>query len=53
MSAGSRRELHDVFELARNTGIRPEVVRYPLERVGDAIDALHNGQIVGRAVVLP
>ncbi|WP_160573516.1 alcohol dehydrogenase catalytic domain-containing protein [Actinomadura physcomitrii] len=53
VSAGSRTELAELFELVRRTGIRPEVKCYPLDRAAEAVDAVEAGRILGRAVVLP
>jgi alcohol dehydrogenase, propanol-preferring len=50
---GSRDELAEVVELCRSTMVRGEVQRFPLTAVHEAIAALRNGHLSGRAVLIP
>lgn len=50
---GSRSELIEVLELARSGRITVHVERFSLEQAPAAYEALHNGDIQGRAVVIP
>ena len=52
-SWGSLPELHDVIALAERGLLKPEVTTFPLARVEDAYQALHDGKLGGRAVVVP
>jgi propanol-preferring alcohol dehydrogenase len=52
-SWGSLPELHDVIALAERGLLKPEVTTFPLARVEDAYQALHDGRLLGRAVVVP
>ncbi|ONH21863.1 alcohol dehydrogenase catalytic domain-containing protein [Pseudofrankia asymbiotica] len=51
VSTGSREDLGRVLDLARAGGLRAETVRYPLEKVGEALAALEAGTVLGRAVI--
>ena len=46
-------DAHDVVRLAEQGLIRSDADLFPLDRVGDAYDALHLGTLRGRAVVTP
>lgn len=46
-------EMRELIALAARGGIAAHVTRYPLERVADAYQALHDGTIEGRAVICP
>jgi propanol-preferring alcohol dehydrogenase len=50
---GSAIELMEVLELARRGAIRPEIERFPLNRVEDAYQRLRDGTLTGRAVIVP
>lgn len=50
---GSRSELVEVLELGARGLIRPEVTTFPLERVGEAYEAMRKGTLRGRAVIVP
>lgn len=50
---GSRPELAEVLELGRTGRLRVAVTRFPLSAAADAISALHGGDLVGRAVLVP
>ena len=47
----SRREIDELLRLAATGKIRSEVVRFPLDRINDAIKELLEGRVAGRAVV--
>lgn len=51
--AGTRRDLHDVLALARQGRIRAKVERHPLAEATRVLDDLEQGNIEGRAVLLP
>jgi propanol-preferring alcohol dehydrogenase len=46
-------EMRELIALAARGGIAAHVTRYPLERVAEAYQALHDGTIEGRAVICP
>jgi propanol-preferring alcohol dehydrogenase len=50
---GTRPELIEVIEMARSGALRPQVELFPLREAADVYRRLHDGQIAGRAVVLP
>ena len=50
---GSRSELAEVVALCRSGAVKPEVERFPLAAVHDAIAALRGGTLAGRAVLIP
>lgn len=50
---GSKLELMELVALAEAGVIAPRVSRYPLTEVQTAIDKLREGQVVGRAVIVP
>ena len=52
-SWGSLPELHEVVALARQGSIRIEVERFALEEAIDGYRRLKDGDVDGRAVVLP
>jgi len=52
-SWGSLPELHEVIALADRGLLKPEVTTFPLTRVEHAYQALRDGKLVGRAVVVP
>ena len=50
---GSRSELIEVFDLARSGAIAVEIETFSLEDAPRAYDLLHQGQLRGRAVIIP
>lgn len=50
---GSAIELIEVLDLARAGKIEARVERFPLDRVGDAYEKMRNGELEGRAVIVP
>ena len=50
---GTASELGEVLALARAGAITAHTQRFPLERVGEAYDALRDGTLEGRAVICP
>ncbi len=50
---GSIAELREVIALAARGDLRAHVTRFPLERIGEAYAALHDGTLDGRAVITP
>jgi alcohol dehydrogenase, propanol-preferring len=50
---GSIGEMRELIALAARGGIAAHVTRYPLERVAEAYQALHDGAVEGRAVICP
>jgi alcohol dehydrogenase, propanol-preferring len=50
---GSIAELRELIALAANGRIRAHVTRYPLTQAAQAYQALHDGNVEGRAVVCP
>jgi propanol-preferring alcohol dehydrogenase len=46
-------DARDVLALAEDGRLRSEIDEFPLDRVGDAYDALEQGTLRGRAVVIP
>ena len=50
---GNYNELREVIELAKKGMIRHHLSKFRLSNVNDAIKLLKNGDIVGRAVVIP
>lgn len=52
-SWGTLPELVEVIALAESGRITPRITTYPLERAGDAYDALRRGEMNGRAVIVP
>ncbi len=50
---GSRAELQELVTLAKQGIIRPHVTTFPLSQVAEAFQALVEGKIRGRAVVVP
>jgi len=48
---GTRRELEEVFELARSGAIRPHVETHPIDETPAILDAMRRGEILGRAVI--
>lgn len=50
---GSAPELIEVIELARTGAIRAHVERFPLDRVEEAYHRMRNGELRGRAVIVP
>jgi propanol-preferring alcohol dehydrogenase len=50
---GSRAELAEVVALCRSEVVKPEVERFPLTAFQDAIAALREGNLSGRAVLVP
>ncbi len=50
--AGSRKDLRDALEFAAKCALRPRVTRYSLERAGEALTAMHDRALRGRAVLV-
>jgi propanol-preferring alcohol dehydrogenase len=50
---GNYNELREVIELAKKGAIKHHIERFALPKVNDAIDLLREGNIVGRAVIIP
>ncbi|MGA1837938.1 NAD(P)-dependent alcohol dehydrogenase [Herbiconiux sp. 11R-BC] len=50
---GSRSELEEVLDLARSGSVRVHVERFSLDEAPEAYRRLHEGDIRGRAVVVP
>jgi alcohol dehydrogenase, propanol-preferring len=50
---GSLGEMREVIALAARGHLRAHVTRYPLERVAEAYQAVHDGALEGRAVICP
>lgn len=50
---GSRRDLHDVFSLASDGRVKATLSTFPLEQTANTISKLAQGEIVGRAVIVP
>lgn len=50
---GNYNELAEVIELAKIEKIRHHVEKFGLKDINNAINSLHNGRIVGRAVIMP
>ena len=50
---GTRAELMEVLDLARAGAIHVEVERYGIEQAPEAYQRLHDGEVRGRAVVVP
>ena len=50
---GTRDELAEVLELAREGRIQSRIQTYPLQKINDALSDLRAGHIEGRAVVTP
>jgi len=50
---GSIVELREVIALAASGRLHAHVIRYPLERAAEAYEALHDGTLDGRAVIVP
>jgi len=50
---GSRVELMEVIAMARDERIHAETTNFPLERAADVYRKLKNGEIAGRAVLIP
>ena len=50
--AGSRKDLRDALAFAANYAVRPRVTPFPLERAGEALSAMHDRALRGRAVLM-
>lgn len=50
---GNHNELAEVLALARSGTITAQVEHYPLEKINDVFDRLENGEVRGRAVLVP
>lgn len=50
---GSLPELIELISLVENRGIKSHNVYYPLERAGEAYEAMRSGNLEGRAVIVP
>lgn len=49
----TRADARDFLDLAAKIGLRPRVTRFPLDRVGDALEAVAADRVDGAAVVVP
>ena len=49
--AGSRKDLRDALAFAAEYDVRPRVSRYSLEQAGEALGAMHDRALRGRAVL--
>ncbi len=50
--AGSRMDLRDALAFAAKYAVRPRVTRFALEQAGEALSAMHNRTLRGRAVLV-
>jgi propanol-preferring alcohol dehydrogenase len=50
--AGSRKDLRDTLAFAAEHGVRPRVMRFPLDRANEAIRAMRERALRGRAVLV-
>jgi D-arabinose 1-dehydrogenase-like Zn-dependent alcohol dehydrogenase len=50
--AGSRKDLRDALEFAAKYDVRPRITRYSLEQAGEALTAIHDRSLRGRAVLV-
>jgi alcohol dehydrogenase, propanol-preferring len=50
--AGSRKDLRDTLAFAADHGVRPRVTRFPLERANEALRAMNERALRGRAVLV-
>jgi D-arabinose 1-dehydrogenase-like Zn-dependent alcohol dehydrogenase len=50
--AGSRQELKETIRFAAEHGIRPRIKTFPLSRAAEAFEAVRNGQLACRAVLV-
>ena len=50
---GSRSELMEVLDLARRGAVSVHVERFDIEHTVEAYTKLHEGSVLGRAVVVP
>jgi alcohol dehydrogenase, propanol-preferring len=51
--SGSRSDLRDAIALTRDGLLQPTVVTFPFEEIPRAIQALEDGELEGRAVIVP
>jgi propanol-preferring alcohol dehydrogenase len=51
--SGSRSDLHDVIALARDGLVAPTVATFPFAEIPQALRALEDGALEGRAVIVP
>lgn len=52
--SGRREDLRELIALAASRRVRlPELSRWPLSRVNDALAALRDGQVAGKAIIVP
>jgi propanol-preferring alcohol dehydrogenase len=49
----TREDARDFLHIAAETGLRPKVTTFPLDRAADALDAVRRDAIDGAAVILP
>jgi NAD+-dependent secondary alcohol dehydrogenase Adh1 len=50
---GSYRDLRELIDLARRGKVSLRATTYPLSGIGDAVTTLRNGELTGRAVIVP
>ena len=49
----TRDDARDFLSLAAEIGLHPEVTTFPLDRAGEALEAIREGTVAGAAVILP
>ncbi|HET8667886.1 MAG TPA: alcohol dehydrogenase catalytic domain-containing protein [Terriglobales bacterium] len=49
--SGSRKDIRAALTFAAAHDIRPQITRFPLEQAGDALNEMHGGHMMGRAVL--
>ncbi len=49
---GSRADIRDALGFAVAHGIKPVITKFPLERLGEALDQMQNGTLSGRGVIV-
>jgi alcohol dehydrogenase, propanol-preferring len=49
----TRADAREFLEIAPKSGVKTEIVRYPLDRANVALDDLRNGRLHGAAVLIP
>lgn len=50
---GSRQDMHDLVALAEDGRISVHITRYPLSQIEAVMNKLQQGEVVGRAVMIP
>jgi propanol-preferring alcohol dehydrogenase len=49
----TRQDAHEFLQIAPQTGVKPETVRYPLDHANEALADLRAGRLQGAAVLIP